>query len=170
MAKVIKLKGENFIGIKAKPKEVVFPVTSVDQIIVDAALEKMLPDALKDITNSINTVDGKTETNKGNIEKLAPTPEAKADQAVTFTSASPLPIGVTLKYGTLTELRFNSGSIPDSAYETTIYFTSGSTKTTLELPNGAKIIGEIDVEANMDYIMVIRDGNIVMAPIKTWIA
>lgn len=177
MAKVMKLRGENLIGVRAKPKEVIFPETTVDQIIVDEALQKMLPDALKDITDDIDTLDGKVtglDTRVGNNEtaigKLAPAATSPAGSSVAFTSASPLAEGVTLRYGTLSSISFDSGSYPNSSYESTIYFTSGSTKTTLTLPSGTKVIGDIDIEANTDYIMVVRDGNFVMAPINTWTA
>ena len=163
MAKILKLRGENLIGVRAKPKEIVFPVTSADQVIVDAAVEKSLATALTEVKQVISE-------NTDNIEKLAPEPEAKAGSSVSFTQANPVPEGVTLTYGELSSISFAAGSFPNSPYETTIYFTSGATKTTLTLPSGTKVIGDIDIEANTDYIIVIRDGNFVMAPINTWTA
>lgn len=163
MAKILKLRGENLIGVRAKPKEIVFPVTSADQVIVDAAVEKSLATALTEVNQAISD-------NADNIEKLAPEPEAKTGSSVSFTQADPVPEGVTLTYGELSSISFAAGSFPNSPYETTIYFTSGATKTTLTLPSGTKVIGDIDIEANTDYIIVIRDDNFVMAPINTWTA
>lgn len=170
MAKILKLRGENLIGVRAKPKEIVFPVTSADQVIVDAAVEKSLATALTEVNQAIGQNAGKITVLEGKADKLAPTPTSETGSSVAFTQADPVPEGVTLVYGELSSISFAAGSFPNSPYETTIYFTSGATKTTLILPSGTKVIGDIDIEANTDYIIVIRDGNFVMAPINTWTA
>lgn len=148
MGRIIKLKGKNLNDLLIRPSEPVYPLTVPEAVIFTDAT-------------------GKNSTLKDQLEKVSPTPESETGTSVDFDSTNKVPAGKTLKYGELTALSFQAGSIEESPYETTIYFSSGTTKTTLTLPSGTKVIGEVEVEASTDYIIVIKNGEFIMAPITT---
>ena len=148
MGRIIKLKGKNLVDILIRASEPVYPLTVPEAVI------------FTDTT-------GKNSTLKDQMDKVSPIPESGTGTSADFSPTNKVPIGKTIKYGELSSLSFQAGSIDESPYETTIYFTSGATKTTLTLASGLKVIGDIEVEASTDYIIVIKNGEFIMAPITT---
>ena len=77
----------------------------------------------------------------------------------------------TLSTG-VTDIKFNTSVFTnDEAMETNIFFHSPSTSaTTITLPEGARYIGNFTIETGYQYILSIRNGIIIAAPITVYTA
>lgn len=181
MSKRVQLKGKNFVLIRAGYQEDVFPETLSECVLISENSQTTLYQVLETTAGQIAIIDAAINGANGinhhldvvdaSLGKLAP--NITEDSSITSVSLSTndLKGGKTYVYGELASLSI--GELPsisdeDSKYETTIYFTSGSIKTVFSLYNNTKVIGDFSIDANTEYVIVIRDGNIVIAPISTY--
>lgn len=58
-------------------------------------------------------------------------------------------------------------SLPDSHRESTIYFTSGATATTLTLDGEYRQVGELTVEPNTSYVLSIQNKIVILGQLQS---
>lgn len=67
-------------------------------------------------------------------------------------------------YGTLTSLTIYS--VQNTSLESVIFFTSGSTATTLTYPSTVKTIGSVEIQANTNYLISVKNNTMIIGALN----
>ena len=99
----------------------------------------------------------------GQVVDLANTPDEVTSEDASITLADVA--GNTIyRYGELTALTLTT--ITASQQASFIYFTSGTTATTLNIPNNTPHIGDLTINASTSYIIGVFDGIIAVKEVE----